>query len=301
MPVDTATGGSPDGPPDGSGGGSDDCFGHWRDGSLVISEPQELATLSTGGNDRDPWISADRRTLYFASNRFGTTDIFWASRLSPTEPFGPPDPLVNLSRTDTEDDRVSLSADEKTLVMASDRGSMGKVQIYVTLRPDKNIGFGSPNQDHLDRVNAGNADNFDPFLSGDGRTLYLAPNPNGPAPQQIMVATRPDANSDFTSPMVVPRINSTTANTADPALSPDQRIIVFSSNRPGEPGGIDLWYATRADADHDFDAPVRIPTVNSPDADADPMLSVDGCELYFASTRGGDDSDYDLYVARIAR
>jgi hypothetical protein len=33
--------------------------------------------------------------------------------------------------------------------------------------------------------------------------------------------------------------------------------------------------------------------------DGDPMLSADGCELYFSSTRTG--GDYDLYVAQITR
>jgi Tol biopolymer transport system component len=286
---------------DGPRQGSNDCYGLWHSGSLAISEPQELATLSTGGNERDPWISDDRRTLYFASNRDGTTDIFLATRILATNAFGPPSKLVNLSVSEKADDRVSLTADEKTLVMASDRGSNGQVEIYITLRPDKVIDFGSPNQDRLNNINAGNADNFDPFLTGDGRTLYLAPNRGGVARQQIEMATRVDANGNFTSPSPVPNINAASSDTADPALSPDERVIVFSSDRPGGSGEIDLWYATRPDTAHDFSAPIRIPTVNSQENDADPMLSADGCELYFSSTRGGDPRDFDLFVAKIVR
>jgi len=40
------------------------------------------------------------------------------------------------------------------------------------------------------------------------------------------------------------------------------------------------------------------PTVNGASNDGDPVLSADGCELYFAARRDGD---FDLYVSQVAR
>ena len=145
-------------------------------------------------------------------------------------------------------------------------------------------------------VNSENADSVDPFLSADGRTLYFTQNPGGPKHPSIVIATRTETRFDFSEPSDLDGINLSSKNTADPALSPDERVIVFSSDRDGGRGHLDLWYATRADALHAFSPPAPIPTVNTEDDDADPMLSADGCELYFASTFEGD---YNLYVAQI--
>jgi hypothetical protein len=63
-------------------------------------------------------------------------------------------------------------------------------------------------------------------------------------------------------------------------------------------GGTNLWYATRQDPTQDFGLPEPIPMVNSDRDDGDPMLSADGCELYFTSNQL-DVNNHDLYVARI--
>lgn len=275
-----------------------DCFAQWRSGTLKLSTPHKLATLTGAGDDRDPWISPDQLTLYFTTNRSGVREIYRTTRLVPTAEFGPPMPLVNLNVSTKDQERAALTGDEKTLVLASNRAANGKFQIFVTLRPDTIIEFGSPNQDHLAMVNAPNADSFDPFLSSDGRTLYFSQNVGGPAHPRIMVATRLTTSADFSMPSELGGgINVTGADTADPALALDDRVIVFSSDRGGARSSIDLWYATRADALHEFSAPALIPMINTGEDDADPMLSTDGCQLYFASTF---EEDYNLYVSEIA-
>ena len=283
---------------DGGDGAIDgaDCFAHWHDASVELSNPERLTSLNGGGDDRDPWISRDRLTLYFASNRNVINEIFRAGRTSADLAFGPPLRLINLTVAAKQQDRASLTADERTLVLSSNRA--GRFQIFVTVRPDTTTDFGSPNQDHLAMVNAGNVDNFDPFISTDGRRLYLTTTLGGTAQSEIVVATRLDTSSDFSAPSDVAGTNVTGADSADPALSPDERVIVFSSNRGGGRGRLDLWYAVRPDTQHEFSPPVSIPTVNTEEDDADPMLSADGCELYFAARHDGD---HDLYVSRVAR
>jgi Tol biopolymer transport system component len=276
--------------------GGVDCFAQWRSGPLKLSTPQKLASLTSAGDDRDPWISPDQLTLYFTSNRNGIHEIFRATRTSPVLPFGPPVRLVNLTVNQKDQERAALTGDEKTLMLASNRAG-AKFQIFVTLRPDTMTDFGSPNQDHLATVNASNADSLDPFLSSDGRTLYFTQNVGGPAHPRIMIATRLDADSDFGTPVELGGINLSGRDTADPALALDDRAIVFSSNREGGKGNLDLWYATRADAFHEFSSPAPIAMVNTGEDDADPMLSSDGCELYFASNF---EEDYNLYVSEVA-
>jgi Tol biopolymer transport system component len=294
-----------DGPPAGDGAPGDsnpdaagaDCFAQWRDGPLKLSTPQKLSTLTGAGDDRDPWISGDQRTLYFTSNRNGIEEIFRATRMSASEPFGPPDRLVNLTVSQKDQERAALTADERTLVLGSNRGASGKFELFITLRPDKMTEFGSPNQDHLAMLNSRNADSQDPFLSSDGRTLYFTQNMGGPAHPRIVFATRIDTSSDFGSPAELGGVNRNGSETGDPALALDERVIVFSTDRDGGPGSRDLWYASRQDAFHEFSAPAPIPMVNTGEDDADPMLSADGCELYFASTF---EEDFNLYVSDIS-
>lgn len=296
--VDAVAGGPKDGPIDGQGGGQNDCFGHWLAGNPVISTPQELTTLSTASSERDPWISPDGLTLYFASNRAGTSDIYLASRASKAQPFGnTPTLLVNLRTTNHDEDRPALTEDQKMFVMASDKAGLGVADIYFATRPNTMQDFGTPDATHMAKVNAVAGSKFDPFLTKDGLKLYLSPDPPGAPPQQIALATRPDANSDFTTPVNIAAINNVAgAANFDPSVSSDERIIVFSSDRAGN---ADLWYATRQDPTQPFGTPVPVPMVNSAQSDGDPMLSADGCELYFSSTRNG--GDQDLFVAQITK
>jgi Tol biopolymer transport system component len=277
-----------------------DCLAHWLDGSVALSAPQELASLSSNGSERDPWISSDRLTLYYGVKPTGAasdSDIYRARRTATDQPFGTATALVNLNRTDADESRAALTPDEKMLVLASNRVNSNDFDIYLISRGDTTVEFGSPDTTHLGAVNGDGASNFDPFLTADGKKLYLAPLAGG-SPQHIFVATRTNTSSDFSAPVAVPGIGSQSID-ADPALSLDERIILFSSTRNGGIGGTDLWYATRQNANVSFGMPKLVPGVNSTSSDGDPMLSADGCELYFSSTRTGD--DYDLYTAQITK
>lgn len=74
---------------------------------------------------------------------------------------------------------------------------------------------------------------------------------------------------------------------------------MFTSDRDSGAGELDVWYATRPDTATGFGTPVAIPIVNSAVDEADPMLSADGCELFFSSRRNG--GDHDLFVVQIAQ
>ena len=86
------------------------------------------------------------------------------------------------------------------------------------------------------------------------------------------------------------------AGDADPTLTADERVLVFSSNRNGGAGGTDLWYSVRAERDRPFSTPVLVPNVNSTTNDGDPHLSEDGCRLYLASDR---QNDFDIYQSTL--
>jgi hypothetical protein len=304
-----------DGPnvPDGPGGGSDgagsdmggtatDCLQHWLDGNPVVSGAQEITALSSSGNDRDPWLSSDGLRLYFARNpgSQGMSDIYLATRMV-GQSFTTASAVVNLDRSDSDEDRAALSGDERTLVLSSNRPTGApapKFEVYITTRPSVTVDFGSPgtNDPRVAMLNADASNHYDPFLTADGLKLYLAPTSGSMNRQEIRRATRANVTDNFGNSSPVTELNGMTSS-ADPALSLDERIIVFSGKMGNQ--DTDLYYATRASATAAFGSPKPIPTVNSDSNDGDPMLSADGCELYFASQRDG--GKYHLFHATVTK
>jgi Tol biopolymer transport system component len=286
MTPDAATDASIDAPP-----APRDCFAQWLNGRVTFSMPAELMGVNTTGTERDPWVSDDGFRLYFTRGAAEHGDIFQASRQVASGAFSNVAKAVNLS-TDSDDSRASLTPDEMMLALASNRRG-GGVEILIS-----RDGSGTPDGVHLDKVNEGGGDRFDPFLAANGTRLYFAP--TQPSRQHLALATRASTNDDFSMPIELPGISDKSNPDADPAVSRDERILVYSSQRNGGGfTGFNLWYATRADVESNFSAPKPIPMVNSNQDDADPMLSADGCELYFASNKGATNDNYNLYFARV--
>jgi hypothetical protein len=278
--------------------GAGDCLRHWESGTVQISSVEKLDRVSTSSRDRDPWVSPDGKILYFASDRLGTSDIFRATRDDTSQPFDNAIRIANLSTSGNEDG-ASVTADQTLLVLSRDSGPSNKAQVLLTAPAVAPNDFASPDLRHVGNVNDNSADQRDPFLTADGLRLYLTVDPQGGTLPQIEIAERSDRDADFGSPHPVPGINDLSIN-SDPTVSVGDLVLLFSSTRGGGSGFSDLWYATRPDVNHPFGLPAPIPTVNSSAFDNDPMLSADGCELYFSSTRGVGLDD-DLYVAHVMR
>lgn len=86
---------------------------------------------------------------------------------------------------------------------------------------------------------------------------------------------------------------STASSEIRVALSPDgTRMLWGSTNRPGGPGGWDLWESRQSHGTWSQPAPVPF---DSPENDFDPFVASDG--VYFFSNRPGGLGGDDLYVA----
>lgn len=76
-------------------------------------------------------------------------------------------------------------------------------------------------------------------------------------------------------------------------LSPDgQTALWFSRDRPGGPGGYDIWISRRSGSQWRPAAPVSF---NSSGRDFDPAFSADGRFVYFCSDRAGGSGGDDIY------
>ncbi len=271
------------------------CLGKWQAHQVAFSTPSLLANIPTAGQQGDPAMTSDELVLFFVwdGDLFADHDIWAAIRPSLTDPFGESGIKSSISDLVSEDSKLSVNGDGLIGVIASQRfGTVGGWDLFEARRSASgNAVFETISPASLFRVNDTNTQ-LDPHISADGLHVYYAAGD----PQQIWVAARAGIDDSFAIPEQVAGIASNGGDgNADPTLSPDETVIVFTSNRTAPQALTNLWYATRTSTGT-FGTPQMVPDVNSSGYDGDPFLSPDGCRLYFASTRG---STSDLYVAEM--
>lgn len=123
----------------------------------------------------------------------------------------------------------------------------------------------------------------------------------------------------WSAPANVTSLNSA-YNDMYAVLTRDGLVVYFTSDRPGTcsisgstcagdaacptgeacsvKGGNDLWTATRASVDSDWDAPVNLTALNGPSDDSLPMLSHSENVMWFFSNRPGGCGKGDLWQTR---
>lgn len=93
--------------------------------------------------------------------------------------------------------------------------------------------------------------------------------------------------------LFAPAIASTRFSEIRLTISPDGRTAMwFSRNRPGGPGGYDIWLSCRTRAGWGAATPASF---NSPGRDFDPAFSPDSRFVYFSSDRPGGLGGDDIY------
>ena len=131
-----------------------------------------LGAVDTGGNQWDPEISADELRLYLAPDDTGTQHIAVAERTSASADFGAPAIIPELA-SDTTDNDPTVSADERVIVFASNRGERG---LWYATRADRTQLFSAPQE--LVTVNSSKSDDG-PHLTADACHLYFSSARNG--------------------------------------------------------------------------------------------------------------------------
>jgi TolB protein len=116
-------------------------------------------------------------------------------------------------------------------------------------------------------------------------TLLAADALAGPAERHIEIAAEPEK--------FAPGIASTGFSDVRLTISPDGGLALwFSRNRPGGPGGYDIWMSRRTGGEWSAAEPVSF---NSATRDFDPAFTADGRYVYFCSDRAGGHGGDDLY------
>jgi Tol biopolymer transport system component len=255
-----------------------------------------------GASTFDAHLSPDQLTMYFTWSLGGAPyRLYVTTRPSTTAAFLPPAEVPGVNDPDASgarDESPSVSGDGTTLLLTSDRDSIGDEHLYIATggpafaKPVPLTGVNSAASSGLIDVMG--------YLVPDGHEIYFARGDATYVESQIYRALL-SSGGTFGSPSVVPELNGASALTQHPTVTPDDRTVFYSSNRqdlPGTQGALDIFYATRADAAGPFGASAALMDLNSPQNDLSDWISPDGCTLYFSSNRPNPfGTDYEIYVA----
>jgi hypothetical protein len=132
---------------------------------------------------------------------------------------------------------------------------------------------------------------WDPYVTGDGRSLYFLSNrPGGLGGQDIWLTTRQTKDDPWGIPVNLGAPINSPAFEGAPCVSTDGLELYFMSNRAGGCGKHDLWVSKRATNSSSWGMPVNLgPKVNSAGSENNPSISTDGLSLYFCSPIWGTD------------
>jgi len=208
-------------------------------------------------------------------------------------------PVVN---SPFEDGGPAISKDGLSLFFGSGRpGGSGAIDLYVAQRASVDDLWGSP-MNLGPTVNTG-FDEVVPALSRDGHWLFFNSNrPGGFGLIDIFASYREHVHDDFdwqTPANLGSGVNSAFVDAGAGYFENDDLglpLLFFTSNRPGGPGGFDIYVSAQL-PDGSWGAAGVVTELSSPANDQRPSLRFDGLEVFLNSNRAGGFGLFDIWVS----
>jgi len=141
------------------------------------------------------------------------------------------------------------------------------------------------------------ANEADAFFINNGNTVFFTFCANVRRTQSgCRIYTSRFDGVSWSEPQYVRLSPDTVADFVHPWVSQDGRVIIFSSNKEGGFGGLDLWMSTRTSPSGEFSPAQNLgPNINTSGREAWPFLR--DSLLYFASTGHPGLGGYDMFVS----
>lgn len=205
--------------------------------SGAFGDPRLLEGVNTSQNEVRPVLTADGLTLFMQVSGNGDYDIRVSTRASAAAAFSAPEPVavINSSAYDTE---PWISEDGLVIYFVSRRD--GNDDIFKASRASVGSAFGAPvpvgelNTDAID---------YAPALSKDGLEIFFGSTRQSVG--DIFHATRSTINDGFGAPRVVEELSGPVSFEHPSWVSADRCQLMFTSDRAGGSGRVDIWIATR--------------------------------------------------------
>jgi Tol biopolymer transport system component len=281
------------------GGGSTGGFGSVASaaGASPLVTASEAGSSGTGGAGEGPGAGAGSNGSSGGNADAGAGPVVSPPVCDPcpcsTGPFGAPELVQGLGV------RVSSfgpapSADSSTLYFSAVDESE---DIFFATRSTRENRFSLAAL--VPGVNSPDSEDGTPFITADDRSLYFFStriDAEAPGERDLWLSTRSGAGAAFSTPVVVPGINSAGLEHL-PRLTLDGLTLMFVSARSSPNEFSNIWQARRATTTAPWAEPVELPGVNSNAREEGFWLSADELTVFFASNRLGEVEDMDIFVA----
>ena len=197
--------------------------------------------------------------------------------------------LTGVSAVGFYDSYPTITPDGGFLLFGSTRA--GDVHIFAARANNASFDMPTITQPTLA---AGTAYSNEPFVLGDGRTLYFSAAGTSFRWDLYRATGGPPA---FGGSAPVEGTNLAMTNDMAPVVSDDELEIFFASNRanPSVDDAHDIYRAERTSPSAPFDTPARVASASSAGIDWPVWISPDNCELYYINKVNGVAT---LYVTR---
>lgn len=287
----------------------------WYDKSILAQYPDPIARMHLGdmkmqnGYYDEALIEYQKYAAEVPSDPRGKVGIEAAKEAqkwidSPENYIVEPEVLLNSEFSDFSPTFSSKKMNQ--VVFTSTReGSMGTDQSAVTgesfsdlyqADQDKKGKWSTPKLVEGDEVNTEAAEGASVLNSRKNAMYFTRCNydKNGFFGCQIMTAKK--QGPKYATPIVI-AIGSDSTTFGHPALTPNDKILIFASDLEGGQGGKDLWYI-KEEKRGVWSKPINLGTeINTPGDDMFPYVDSDG-DLYFASNGHVGMGGLDIYVAK---
>ncbi|MCB2408229.1 RICIN domain-containing protein [Hymenobacter lucidus] len=270
--------------------------------NLDASQPgfgpaQPLTALNTPGNELQPVLAPDGKTLYlartkYAGNTEGVTESgdIWVSQSADGQTWAP---AVRLDALNTRQNNgvMSVVGPQGDLLLVRGLyerdGSFRDEGVSLVPRADSPKGKASRagSLDIINYYSAGAATTF--FMSADQKVLLLSLERGDSFGGNDLYVSQPKADGAWSEPLNLGGVLNSPGFEFAPWLAPDGRTLYFSSYGHAGYGSADIFVSTRQDETWTkWSEPRNLgPTLNGPGFDAYFMLSADGKQAYYAASR----------------
>lgn len=131
-------------------------------------------------------------------------------------------------------------------------------------------------------------------LSPDGKTIFLYNIGHG---ADLYQADLQDAHH-WTNVRPIPEIDGINSREPSVCISPNGKIMLFSSDRAGSKGGLDLYYTVK-DKNGKWTKPVNCGILNTMFDEDAPIIANDGITVYFSSRGHNSMGGYDVFKSTL--
>ncbi|MDD5067678.1 MAG: OmpA family protein [bacterium] len=269
---------------------------------LLQAQAQESGTwrpvdeINTSYNEFSPTISPDGRFMIFSSPRpggLGDNDL-WITWYSNNK-WSAPRNMAGLN-SPYHDHEPFITYDGNAVLFSSDRdGGYGVGDLYISYRNGSswqspvNLGPG---------INTADSEKM-PSLSMDNKELFFCRIPvnyrkRSLDNRRIQIYYSRNAGNQWTRPELQPSPLNQMSMDCAPRIMPDNKTLLFCSQRKGGKGGYDIWAVKRDKPGEDWHGLTNLSFINTADNESHFTFTIIQDRLYLASQKG-DKNDYDIY------